>query len=74
MSLPAVSKHLRILEDAGLISRSIDGRVHRLTLTGLPLRQVEIWLDPFRAYWEHTLRALGQDLAEHPSDRDTAKN
>jgi len=66
MSLPAVSKHLRILEEAGLISRSIDGRVHRLTLTGAPLREVEIWLDPFRSYWEHTLTALGKDLRQHP--------
>jgi len=66
MSLPAVSKHLRVLEEAGLISRSIDGRIHRLTLTGAPLRAVEIWLDPFRGYWEHTLTALGEDLRQHP--------
>ena len=66
ISLPAVSKHLRILEDAGLISRSIDGRIHRLTLTGAPLREVETWLDPFRGYWEQTLTALGKDLRQHP--------
>ncbi len=66
MSLPAVSKHLRILEEAGLISRTVDGRVHRMTLTGEPLRQVEIWLDPFRSYWEETLTSLGTDLAKHP--------
>jgi DNA-binding transcriptional ArsR family regulator len=66
MSLPAVSKHLRILEDAGLISRSVDGRIHRMTLTGEPLRAVELWLDPFRGYWEHTLRALDRDLRAHP--------
>jgi len=66
MSLPAVSKHLRILEGAGLISRSVDGRIHRLTLTGEPLRLVETWLDPFRAYWDRTFTALGEDLARHP--------
>lgn len=66
MSLPAVSKHLRILEDAGLISRTIDGRIHRLTLSGEPLRQVEIWLDPFRSYWEEAFTSLGKDLARHP--------
>ena len=66
MSLPAVSKHLKILEEAGLISRTVDGRIHRLTLTGAPLRQVEVWLDPFRSYWEHTLTSLGRDLEEHP--------
>ena len=70
MSLPAVSKHLRILEDAGLVSRTVDGRVHRLTLTGEPLRQVETWLDPFRAYWESTLAALRADLSRHPGVAD----
>jgi len=62
MSLPAVSKHLRILEEAGLVSRRVDGRVHRLTLRGRPLEQVEVWLDPFRSYWAHTLQALKHDL------------
>lgn len=69
MSLPAVSKHLRILEDASLVSRSIDGRIHRLTLTGAPLQQVEVWLDPFRGYWEQTLTALDKDLRQHPPRR-----
>ena len=66
MSLPAVSKHLKILEAAGLVSRSVDGRVHRITLSGEPLRQVEVWLDPYRAYWERTFTALGEDLTRHP--------
>ncbi len=69
MSLPAVSKHLRILEDAGLVSRAVDGRVHRMRLTGEPLHAVEIWLDPFRSYWDQTLRSLGDDLAAHPPRR-----
>lgn len=62
MSLPAVSKHLRILEESGLVSRQVAGRVHRLTLRGRPLEQVEVWLDPFRSYWAHTLGALKADL------------
>jgi len=69
MSLPAVSKHLRILEEARLISRTIDGRVHRLALAGAPLRQVEVWLDPFRSFWETSLSGLRQDLETHPSRR-----
>jgi DNA-binding transcriptional ArsR family regulator len=69
MSLPAVSKHLRILEGAGLISRSIDGRIHRLTLRGRPLEHVETWLDPFRSYWDQTFRALDSDLARFPGSR-----
>jgi DNA-binding transcriptional ArsR family regulator len=66
MSLPAVSKHLKVLEEARLVSRTIDGRVHRLALDGEPLRHVETWLDPFRAYWEGSLSALRRDIEDHP--------
>ncbi|HXW67296.1 MAG TPA: metalloregulator ArsR/SmtB family transcription factor [Thermoplasmata archaeon] len=69
MSLPAVSKHLRILEDAGLVARKVDGRVHRLRLTGGPLEAVEVWLDPFRSYWASTLGALQQRLGGPPAPR-----
>jgi DNA-binding transcriptional ArsR family regulator len=69
MSLPAVSKHLRILEEAKLVSRTIHGRVHRLALLGKPLEQVETWLDPFRSYWQDRLSALGRDLEQHPPRR-----
>jgi len=67
MSLPAVSKHLKILEQARLVSRAVDGRVHRLALRGEPLRHVETWLDPFRTYWEVQLGGLRRDLEEHPA-------
>ena len=73
MSLPAVSKHLRILEEAGLVSRIVDGRVHRMTLTGEPLRQVEVWLDPFRTYWEQTLSDLDEDMSRHPPRRPAGR-
>ncbi len=48
MSLPAVSKHLRVLEEAGLLSRVVEGRVHRLTLRCDPLGAIDAWLGPFR--------------------------
>jgi len=73
MSLPAVSKHLRILEEAGLIGRKIDGRVHRITLKGRRLEEVEVWLDPFRSYWAEALRGLKLEVERqrprHPSRR-----
>lgn len=69
MSLPAVSKHLKILERAHLVSRTVKGRVHRLALRGAPLEQVEIWLDPFRTFWEGSLTALREDLRTHPPAR-----
>ena len=69
MSLPAVSKHLKVLERAHLVSRTIRGRVHRLAIKGETLEHVETWLDPFRAYWEDRLSALRRDLEEHPTRR-----
>lgn len=66
-SLPAISKHVRILESAGLVSRSIDGRVHRIGLAAGPLRHAETWLDPYRSFWEEEWRALDADLANHPT-------
>jgi len=67
MSLPAVSKHLKVLEEARLVSRTIDGRVHRLAIQADALRHVETWLDPFRAYWEGSLSALRLDIEDHPT-------
>jgi DNA-binding transcriptional ArsR family regulator len=65
----AVSKHLRVLEDAGLVSRTIDGRVHRCALRSEPLQEVERWLASYRAFWTEKLQALAS-FAED-SDRDT---
>jgi len=67
MSLPAVSKHLKVLEQARLVSRTVNGRVHRLAIRPAALRHVETWLDPFRAYWEENLVALRNDLRDHPA-------
>ena len=71
MSLPAVSKHLKILEAAGLVHRTIDGRVHRCRLAAGPLTAVEVWLDPFRAYWDVRLRDLARSL--EPDPRPTSR-
>jgi DNA-binding transcriptional ArsR family regulator len=60
MTRVAVSKHLRVLERARLISRSIDGRVHRCALQAQPLREVEQWLADYRVFWTQTLDALAQ--------------
>ena len=73
MSLPAVSKHLKVLERAHLVSRTVHGRVHRLALKGDRLEQVEVWLDPFRSYWEGTLTSLRHDLEDHPPARPESR-
>jgi DNA-binding transcriptional ArsR family regulator len=65
MSRVAVSKHLRVLEKAQLISRSIRGRVHQCGLAPAPLREVERWLDGYRAYWTEQLAGLARYAEEH---------
>ena len=68
MTRVAVSKHLRVLEKARLISRTIDGRVHRCALTPGPLREVERWLTDYRAFWIDRLDALARYTEERNSD------
>jgi DNA-binding transcriptional ArsR family regulator len=58
MSLPAVSRHIRVLERARLVVRTVDGRVHHCSLDLEPLRTVEAWLRHYRSFWEENLDAL----------------
>lgn len=62
MSLPAVSKHLRILEDAGLLTRNRLGREHHLKLEPAPLRNAQNWIEHYRRFWEGSLDALAEYL------------
>jgi DNA-binding transcriptional ArsR family regulator len=62
MSLAAVSKHIRVLEDAGLVRRQITGREHRLRLEPTPLAPAAGWLDSYRRFWEARLDALESRL------------
>lgn len=70
MSLPAVGKHLRVLEKAGLVQRTIDGRVHRCSLNALPLKTAGEWLAHYQRFWGETFDAL-VDYIEQESDRET---
>ena len=58
MSLPAVSKHLRVLETAGLVRKEKDGRVVRCRLEAEPLRDAAAWIAEYRRFWEAQLDAL----------------
>lgn len=64
MTLPAVSKHLRVLESAGLVARDIDGRVHRCRLVAQPLDEAMTWLETYRTFWEQQLDTLAEFLAK----------
>ncbi|MGB5809067.1 MAG: metalloregulator ArsR/SmtB family transcription factor [Polyangiales bacterium] len=67
MSLPAVSKHLRVLERAGLIRRTIDGRVHQCSLEAAPMREADRWLARYRAFWDGTLAGLARYVEDDPT-------
>src|SRR5271163_622111 len=64
MSLPAVSKHLRVLEDAGLVTRQKDGRVHRCRLIAEPMKDAAQWIERYRLFWEAQFDALARYLEE----------
>ena len=55
MSLAAVSKHLIVLEKAGLVKRRRDGRVHSLALEAKPMKEARAWIDRYRKFWEGNL-------------------
>jgi DNA-binding transcriptional ArsR family regulator len=64
MSLPAVSKHLRVLEGAGLIARGRDAQWRPCRLVPGPLKEVAEWADRYRAIWERRLDRLDGYLQE----------
>jgi DNA-binding transcriptional ArsR family regulator len=58
ISLNSISKHIRMLERAGLLRRSIVGRDHVLSLNAGPLAEAQAWIDQYRRFWEGRLAAL----------------
>ena len=60
MSLPAVSRHLKVLEGARLVARAVDGRIHRCSLDAQPLREADRWLAHYRDFWAGNLDALAR--------------
>jgi DNA-binding transcriptional ArsR family regulator len=62
LSQPLVSKHLRILRDAGLVSAQVQGQQRRYRLQAGPLAEVDAWLSGYRRFWTHKLDALTQHL------------
>ena len=58
MSLPAASKHLKVLEHAGLMKREIHGRSHRCTLNAEHLHLIQTWLQKYQVFWADSLTSL----------------
>jgi DNA-binding transcriptional ArsR family regulator len=64
MSLPAVSKHLKVLEQAGLIARSRERQLRPARLAAGPLKQVAEWAERYRQFWEESYDRLDEYLEE----------
>src|SRR5919106_4888346 len=62
VSPPAITKHLRVLEDAGLLEQTPDGRVRRCALKAQPLNAAFGWIVQYRLFWEDALDALAKKL------------
>lgn len=69
MSLAAVSKHLKVLERAGLIEREVRGRRHFCRLRPVPLTDAAGWVEQCRQYWERRLDALAPQAVAARTDR-----
>jgi DNA-binding transcriptional ArsR family regulator len=66
LSQPAVSKHLRVLRDAGLVDVRVDGQRRMYRLRPEPLREIDEWLTPYREAWRDRLDALERHLDAMP--------
>jgi DNA-binding transcriptional ArsR family regulator len=73
MSLPAISKHLRVLEKAGLLRRRRYGRVHQMQLDAKPLKQAAQWIEEYRKFWEGSLDRLAEYLEKQNQPLDRKK-
>jgi DNA-binding transcriptional ArsR family regulator len=63
VSRPAISRHLRVLRDAGLVTARADGRRRLYALDPRPLREIDDWLEPYRDLWAQRLDALDTEIA-----------
>jgi DNA-binding transcriptional ArsR family regulator len=64
MSLPAISKHLKVLERAGLISRGRDAQRRPCRIEAAPLRDATEWMEAYRQFWEESLYRLDEYVRE----------
>jgi DNA-binding transcriptional ArsR family regulator len=64
VSKPAISKHLKVLEETGVVTRVVEGRTHRLSLKLETLREVAEWMDRQRALWERLFDVVDDYLKE----------
>jgi DNA-binding transcriptional ArsR family regulator len=66
VSKPAISKHLKVLEATGVVTREVEGRTHRLSLDTYTLDEAANWMDRQRALWERLFDVVDDYLKEEP--------
>jgi len=71
VSRPAISRHLRVLREAGLVTARTEGRRRVYALDPGPLRQIDDWLEPYRDLWAQRLDALDTEIARGRRARTT---
>jgi DNA-binding transcriptional ArsR family regulator len=69
MSQPAISKHLKVLERAGLIAKSREAQWRLCRLEGASLREVADWMEPYRRFWDESFRRLDDQLRQMQKER-----
>lgn len=74
ISLPAISKHLKVLEKAQLIRRRREGRNHRFTVNPQPMQAAMSWVEQYRVFWEQQLGALERYLESTSSTNSSNNN
>jgi DNA-binding transcriptional ArsR family regulator len=67
---PAVSQHLKVLRESGFASVRAEGTRRIYSIDAAPLREVDAWLERFRAFWEHRLEALATEIARGKKARE----
>jgi DNA-binding transcriptional ArsR family regulator len=70
VSQPAVSKHLRVLREAGIVAVRVDAQRRLYRVRPEPLREIDAWLNPYRALWDERLDALERHLDDMPTEKE----
>jgi len=70
VSLNAISKHILVLERAGLVRREVVGREHHCRFDAAPLRSASVWLDHYRKFWDIRLDALERHIVSKRTKRE----
>ena len=74
MSLPAVSKHIKVLEKAGIIKRDKDGKMHEMSLNKEAMETAWIWIEKYRKFWESSFDSLEKFLDKKKNKQRRLKN